>query len=85
MNEVLLPGERGCARAERPWLKRASGGPRLGRRFVASLPPPPAASPHQRRAEALQRLHAAEMSAERALVATLTLPDDGAEDGAVAA
>jgi len=48
-------------------------------RFVSSLPAPPSVSPHQRRAQELQRLQAAERNADRMLVSSLTLPDEGDE------
>jgi hypothetical protein len=49
-------------------------------RFMASLPPKPTVSAHQRREEELRRNHEAELAAERKLVASLTLDvEDGLE------
>jgi len=45
-------------------------------RFVQSLPPKPAVSPHERHAEQQRRARAAELRAERELVASLKLPDE---------
>lgn len=45
-------------------------------RFVASLPPKPAVSPHERHEQELRRVREAELRAERELVASLKLPDD---------
>ncbi|KAF5838198.1 hypothetical protein DUNSADRAFT_3247 [Dunaliella salina] len=48
-------------------------------RFVSSLPPPPSVSPHQRRAQEMQRLQAAERNADRMLVSSLRLPEEDDE------